>query len=54
MSYDWTLSMIYGHFLFSFEWLCCYGLDWDMCLIFPFHMEQVKSNNINIFLLLNS
>lgn len=38
MSYDWMLSMIYGHFLFSFEWLC-YGLDWDMCLIFPVHMK---------------
>lgn len=42
MSYDWTLSMIYGHFLFSFEWLCCYGLDWDMCLIFPFQWKRWK------------
>ena len=40
MSHDWTLSMIYSHSLFSFEWLCCYVLDCNMRLIFPFHIER--------------
>ena len=40
MSHDWALSVIYGHSLFSFEWLCCYVLDCNMRLIFPFHVER--------------
>lgn len=52
MSHDWTLPMIYGHFLFSFEWLCCHGLDWNMCLIFPFHIERWKIIILIFFLVL--